>query len=110
MSARDKYHDAVLEVLEEHKERFPSKEGVETIIIQDLNLNHYLLYHIGWNGFKWAYSCPIHFSIKEKVYVQFDGTEYGVAEKLVEKGLKKEEVVLAYQHPSKRKYTEYAEA
>ena len=42
----------------------------------------------------------MHFDIKDgKIWVQHDGTEIGVANELVELGVAKEDIVLAYHPP-----------
>jgi len=51
----------------------------------------------------------IHIDIRAgKVWIQHDGTEDGVAGELVEAGIPREQIVLAFHHPSKRKYSEFA--
>jgi hypothetical protein len=46
----------------------------------------------------------------DKIWIQRDGTECGVANELVELGVPKEHIVLAYQPPYKRPYTAFAVA
>ena len=56
-----------------------------------------------------AYGCLIHLEIREgKIWVQYDGTEAGVANELVELGVPKQDIVLAYQSPFMRKFTQFA--
>jgi hypothetical protein len=43
-----------------------------------------------------------------KIWVQHDGTEDAIADQLVEKGVPKQEIVLAYHAPNVRKYTDFA--
>ena len=43
-----------------------------------------------------------------KIWIQHDGTEIGVANELVEWGVPKEDIVLAYHAPYKRQYTGFA--
>jgi hypothetical protein len=45
-----------------------------------------------------------------KIWIQHDGTERGVANELVELGVPKDDIVLAYQPPYKRPYTTFAVA
>ncbi len=44
-----------------------------------------------------------------KIWIQHDGTKDGVADDLVELGVPKEDIVLAFHPPYKRKYTGFAE-
>lgn len=46
--------------------------------------------------------------IDGKIWVQYDGTEEGVATELVDAGVPKVDIVLGFRHPSVRQYTEFA--
>ena len=46
----------------------------------------------------------------DKVWIQRDGTEDGIAEELVDAGIPRDHIVLAFHHPSSRPYTDYAVA
>ena len=53
----------------------------------------------------------MHLDIKDnKIWIQQDGTEIGVANELVALGVPKEDIVLAYMPEYKRPYAEYAVA
>ena len=41
----------------------------------------------------------------EKIWIQYDGTEIGTANELVELGVPKEDIILAFHAPYKRPYT-----
>jgi hypothetical protein len=43
-----------------------------------------------------------------KIWIQYDGTEVGMANELVALGVPKEDIVLAFHPPSKRSYTGFA--
>ena len=50
----------------------------------------------------------MHMDIKEdKIWIQYDGTEIGVANELVALAIPKEDMVLAYMPAYKRPYAEY---
>jgi hypothetical protein len=73
--------------------------------------DHYQLVHAGWHKNRRKYGCLIHMDLKEgKIWIQHDGTEYGVANELVELGVPKDDIVLTYQPPYKRAYTAFAVA
>jgi hypothetical protein len=44
----------------------------------------------------------------EKIWIQHDGTEGGIANELVERGVPKQDIVLAFHSPFKRQFTEFA--
>jgi len=51
----------------------------------------------------------VHIDIKNgKIWIQHDGTERGVANDLVEWGVPKEDIVLAFHAPYRRQYTGFA--
>ncbi|MBD2551735.1 XisI protein [Limnothrix sp. FACHB-708] len=56
-----------------------------------------------------ARSSTIHIDLQQgKVWIQYDGTEVGIANELVERGIPKEEIVLAYHSPLMRQYDGFA--
>jgi hypothetical protein len=85
-------------------------EDVEAQTIFDVERDHYQLVYVGWkrNGLR-DYGCLLHLDIKNnKIWVQYDGTEYGIAYQLVELGVPKEDIVLGFQPQKVRPYTEFA--
>ncbi len=55
------------------------------------------------------YGCLMHIDIKNgKIWIQHHGTEVGDANELVELGVPKEDIVLAYHAPYQRQYTGFA--
>jgi len=80
---------------------------VETIF--DTERHHYLLVQVGWARDRWVYASILHLDIiDEKVYIQQNNTEQSVAERLVELGVAKENIVIGFHSPFKRKFTDYA--
>jgi XisI protein len=87
-----------------------SGDPIESKTVFDREGDHYQMVNMGWkNNNTRIYGCAIHVDIIDgKIWVQQDGTEDAIAEQLVEKGVPKQDIVLAYQSPNMRKYTEYA--
>ncbi|MEQ8536533.1 MAG: XisI protein [Coleofasciculus sp. D1-CHI-01] len=78
-------------------------------LIFDLERDRYQVLHIGWEGLSRVFGCIIYVEIKEgKIWIERDGTEIGVANELVEAGVPKQDIVLAFHAPYKRKFTEFA--
>lgn len=46
--------------------------------------------------------------IDNKIWIQFDDTEEGVATDLMEAGIPKEDIILGFRHPKLRQYTGFA--
>lgn len=74
----------------------------------DTERDHYQLLHVGWRDTKRAFGCILHVDIKDgKIWIQHDGTETGIANQLVELGVPKQEIVLAFHEPEVRQYTDF---
>jgi hypothetical protein len=73
--------------------------------------DHYLWMSIDWVKQKRINNTHVHISIKnEKVYIEEDWTEEGVANELLTEGIPKSDIVLAFHDPETRKLTEFAVA
>ncbi|MGB6168089.1 MAG: XisI protein, partial [Geitlerinemataceae cyanobacterium] len=70
---------------------------------------NYLLMAIGWNSSGRVHSISFHLRIRnDKVWIEWDGTENGIALELVELGIPKEDIVLGFYRPERREITEFA--
>ncbi|MBI1761253.1 MAG: XisI protein [Acidobacteria bacterium] len=86
---------------------------IEDQILIDHENGHYQLMHVGWDGMKRVYGSPLHLDIKDgKIWIQADGIDIqgGIAKELTERGVPKEDIVLAFHAPYKRPYTGFAVA
>ena len=71
----------------------------------------YLIICQGWEKNRRIHHCLVNIEIMNgKIWIQEDNIEYGVALDLEEAGIPKSDIVLGFQHPSVRPYTEYAAA
>ncbi|MCP4353292.1 MAG: XisI protein [Desulfobacterales bacterium] len=102
------YRNFIKEVIRRHSHPSPWGDS-EIQNIFDTEHDHYQLVHAGWHDKQREYGCIMHLDIKAgKIWIQHDGTEIGVANELVEMGVPKEDIVLAYHPPYKRPYTGFA--
>ena len=84
---------------------------IQNEIVLDRQNYRYLVLSIGWDGVRRIHSCLIHIDIiDEKIWIQRDATEEGIAIELEKSGISKNNIVLAFQEPDIRQYTEYAVA
>ena len=105
----DQYRQYIQTVIKRHAMHKPAFGEVELQTIFDNEHNHYQLVHAGWNKNHRNYGCLMHMDIKnDKIWIQYDGTESGVANELVELGVPKSDIVLAYHPVYKRPYTTFA--
>jgi hypothetical protein len=83
----------------------------ERQVILDPENDHYQLVDVGWDNYNRIHHCVLHLDIKDgKIWVQEDLTDPGIVEKLLERGVPKEDIVLAFHAPYKRPYTGFATA
>lgn len=89
----------------------PSDE-VRTQIIKDDIGGHYLLFSNGWKLDKRYYGCYLHIDVAEdgKIWVQHEGTDLIVVQMILDKGVPKSDIVLAFHPPYVRADTEFAVA
>jgi XisI protein len=110
MAGVEIYRDAIEKIIREYSRFKPDYEESEVQTVFDDKNNHYEINVLGWDGYKRIYGRVLHLDIKNgKIWIQHDGTKDGVADDLVEMGVPKEDIVLAFHPPYKRKYTGFAE-
>ncbi len=82
---------------------------LETELIFDTERDHYQVVHVGWSNKRRVYGCVLHVDIKNgKIWIQHDGTEGGIADELVDRGVPKHDIVLGFHSPFKRQFTDFA--
>ncbi len=95
-------------VLRECAEFYASKK-TRTLTAFDRTHGQFLLMDEGWDGFKHIHRVWVHVELADgKFWIQKDGTEDGIAVDLVHAGIPKERIVLAFQHPARRQYSDFA--
>ncbi|NUM46619.1 MAG: XisI protein [Anaerolineales bacterium] len=105
------YRHIVKELLKRYASQRPEEKNVETQLIFDPVNDHYQLLNVGWEDEHRVYYCVLHLDLKgDKVWIQQNNTEHRVAEELIEMGIPKNRIVLGFQSPYKRQFTEFAVA
>ena len=105
------HRETVKQVLKEHAQYKPAYGDIEVQTIFDTEGDHYQLVHVGWNKKRRQYGPLIHIDLKDgKIWIQHDGTEVGIANKLVDLGVPREEIVLGYFSPFMRQHSDFAVA
>ncbi|MCL1463143.1 XisI protein [Argonema galeatum] len=110
MADLEKYRQSIQKVLTEYaKKRSSVNEKFEAKTIFDKEQDRYQLIFIGWRNENRIFGPVLHFEIEnEKIWIQWNRTEEDVADELVKMGVLKEDIVLGFQPPYMRQYTEYA--
>jgi len=66
-------------------------------------------FFMGWEGQKKTRNIQVHIRIvNDKIYIEEDWTEEGIATELMREGISNREIVLAFHPPNERKHTEFA--
>lgn len=103
-----KYHELVEKILQQYA-TLAVGEGTEVEVIADRARGHYLVMFIGWRDQVQVYGSLIHIDIKgNQIWIQRDGTQEGIAQKLVDAGVSKSDIVLGYRSPFVRQFTGFA--
>jgi len=109
MAKLEKYREKVQQLLSNYFERFSRPEEDTLELIFDTTREHYMLMDAGWLGQRREYGILIHLNIKnQKIWIQHDGTEAGMANELLEMDIPKEDIVLGFHSPFMRQHTEFA--
>lgn len=111
MASVTHYRPIIEQVLTEIT-RVPYAYGdLQTETVFDLAHDRYLVMTVGWDGSRRIHHCLIHLDVLDgKIWVQRDSTEHGIATDLEAAGIPKNQIVLAFQPPELRPYTDYAVA
>lgn len=111
MDKLEKYRRVIEKILSEYAAMPYAFGEIERRTIFNRETNNYLLYVVGWDGRERVHGLVSHIDIiNEKIWIQRDGTEDGLATDLEAAGVPKSDIVLAWHEPELRKYTEYAVA
>ena len=107
------YRQIIVQTLGQYAEMLNqgSSAKQEATVVSDPANDHYLLTLLGWRGNQRIKGNVVHIRLYGgKVWIEEDGLEQGIAPDLVEAGIHKEDIVLAFYHPDVRPLTEFAVA
>lgn len=109
MDKLQRYRQIVQEILASQAHPYTHSDDVDTQIIRDTNNDHYQLCYIGWEGQQRVFGVVLHFDIKkEKIWIQYNGTELPIAQLLAERGVPNSDIVIGFHSPFKRQFSGYA--
>ena len=112
MDKLEKYRATIKQILSKQAEYEPVNMELETILILDDASANYQIMYLGWHNSIRTHGALIHVRLKDdgKIWIEYDGTEDGFASHLLEAGIPKEDIVLAFHSPWKRQFTDFAVA
>jgi hypothetical protein len=103
------YRQIIIDILTAHGQIKPVYGEIEMQLLFDIERDRYQVLRAGWLQKQRVYGVLIQIDLQdEKIWIQYDGTEVGVANELVERGIPKEDIVLAYHSPFMRQYDGFA--
>jgi hypothetical protein len=107
------YQNVIKQILTDY-ERISSQvpdPDIDEVLMFDDQRSQYLWFNIGWKNYKRVKGISVYVRIKnEKIYIEEDWTEEGIATELLREGVPKEDIVLAFHDPETRKLTDFAVA
>jgi hypothetical protein len=108
-----KYRETIKNIINENVEISNRKPiaGVEDIAIFDDEKGHYQWFVLGWEKGRRVFRPRLYVRLhNNKIWIEEDWTEDGIATELVREGVPREDIVLAFHPPELRDLTEFAAA
>lgn len=106
------YRKSIQKILTEYHEiscQTPDIDEIDTVLALDEQRDQYFWLRVGWSQKNHITNMIVYVRIKdEKIYIEQDLTEEGIATELLREGVPPEDIVLAFQPPEMRQYTEFA--
>lgn len=102
------YQKLVKKLLQTYIEFLATDEDNLRLLFDD-EKQGYVLLDFGWHDNRYDHYSIIHVDIiGDKIWIQCDNTEEGIAPELVEMGVPKDKIVLGFRPPELRQYTGFA--
>jgi hypothetical protein len=111
MERLDTYRQIIRKVLTPFANITYANVNVKNHQVFDPETDQYLILSEGWEGQHHLHSCLLHIEIiNNKVWIQLDNTEDGIAEELIQSGIPKQDIVLGFHEPEIRPFIGFAVA
>lgn len=109
MDKLNQYRTLLKQLLASYAEQSPSHGHIETTPLFDEVSDHYMVVDYGWDRTGRVHAPILHLHLRDdKVWIEVDNTEDGIANQLVAAGIPQQDIVLAFYRPERRKLTEFA--
>lgn len=113
MDNLEQYQDYIKKILTEYNRisaQVPDPD-IDELLMFDDERSQYLWFNVGWKETRRINAISVYVRIKnEKIYIEEDWTEEGIATDLLNEGVSAEDIVLAFQSPNMRQLTEFSVA
>lgn len=109
MDKLERYRSLIKKIMEEYQQLGSGNSDVESVLLLDPISEQYLLLKMGWHQDNRIKRNVIHVRLKDqKIWIEEDSTEDGIATDLLQAGVQREDIVLAFHPPHLRQFTEFA--
>jgi XisI protein len=109
MTTKDSYRKIICGILKSYLDITYANVNLKNRQIFDRETDRYIILSEGWQKQHHLHSCLIHVEIiNNKVWIQLDNTEDGIAEELISAGIPKADIVLGFHESEIRQYTGFA--
>ena|ERR1700722_10328991 len=90
---------------------FPKHVNLKCKMVCDEPSDVYLVVCEGWEKVRRLHGIMAHIEIRgDKIWIMLDGTEYGLANELLDAGVPRDRIVLGFKSPQVRQHTGFAVA
>lgn len=97
MDTTTTYRDIVKQTLLQYTQLRPSHGEIRLDVVCDDTRGRYALMQVGWERGRRVRGNLLYLTVhEEKVYIEYDGFEYGIADDLVTRGIPADHIVLAF--------------
>ncbi len=97
MDTRAAHRGIVKGVISKYAELRPSHGEIRLDTIFDERQDRYALMQVGWDRGLRVRGNLIYVTLKDdRVYIEYDGIEQGIVEELIDRGISREKIVLAF--------------
>src|SRR6516165_6867565 len=113
MDKLNSYREVIVSCLTEWEAyiRRASHNGIEIQHVFDEANGQFMLLYVGWDGNRRVHKTILHLRLRDnKIWIEEDDTEEGIATALVRAGVPQQDIVLGFHSPTKRHLTEFASA
>jgi hypothetical protein len=113
MDKTTQYRYLIKSLLTKHAELVHSQSTpeMETILSLDEERDQYMWLQMGWQKYHRVHGITLHLRLhNDKIWIEQDWTEKGIATELLEAGVPNEDIVLGFRHPERRPFTKFAVA
>ena len=113
MDRIEHYREIIQQLLTEKEAQFRPFAPSDTaqFCALDTERDQYVLINTGWRETRRLHGATLYLRVEnDKIWIEEDWTEEGIATELIAQGVPKEDIVLGFQPPTVRTETEFAAA